>query len=122
MINFLIKKSLQKGNIFAGVCHSVHGSRACVVALGVYMVAPGGHAWLFQGDMRGCSWGCTWLMWGRHAWLLQRGLCGCSRGACMVALGGIHGCSQGGHAWDMKRYRDMINERVVCILLECILV
>ena len=28
----------------------------------------------------------------------------------------------GGHAWDMTRYGDTINERVVRILLECILV
>ena len=28
----------------------------------------------------------------------------------------------GGHAWDMTRYRDTINERAVRILLECILV
>ena len=28
----------------------------------------------------------------------------------------------GGCAWDTMRYRDMINERAVCILLECILV
>ena len=27
------------------------------------------------------------------------GLRGCSGGACMVALGGVHGCSRGGHAW-----------------------
>ena len=27
-----------------------------------------------------------------------------------------------GHAWDTMRYRDMINEQAVCILLECILV
>ena len=33
----------------------------------------------------------------------------------MVALGG-------GHAWDTKRYGDTFNERVVRILLECILV
>ena len=34
----------------------------------------------------------------------------------MVAPGG------GGHAWDMTRYGDTINERAVRILLECILV
>ena len=28
----------------------------------------------------------------------------------------------GGHAWDATRYGDMINERAVRILLECILV
>ena len=43
------------------------------------------------------------------------GMHGCSRG-------GMHGCSGGGHAWDTMRYGDTINERVVRILLECILV
>ena len=38
------------------------------------------------------------------------------RGACVVALGG------GGHVWDTTRYGDTVNERAVCILLECILV
>ena len=73
------------------------------------MVAPRGGVWLLRG--RGHAW---LLLQGGHAWLLQ--------GACMVApRGGMHGCS-GGHVWDMTRYRDMINERAVHILLECILV
>ena len=71
---------------------------ACVVALGVCVVAPGG--------MRG--------YWGGHVWLLlggacmvalggvcmvaPRGACVVARGACVVALGGMRGCS-GGHAW-----------------------
>ena len=42
------------------------------------------------------------------------GMHGCPGGACMVALGG--------HAWDMMRYGDTVNERAVRILLECILV
>ena len=63
------------------------------------MVAQG-HVWLLQGG-------------GGHAWLLQ--------GACVVARGGMHGCSGGaclvvpgggghvwllpdGRAWDMTRY------------------
>ena len=64
------------------------------------MVALGGHAWLLWG-------GCAWLLGG--AWLLRGvcvvapggmhgcsgGMCGCSRGACMVALGGMRGCSRG---------------------------
>ena len=50
------------------------------------------------------------------------GMCGCSQGACMVALGGAHGCFGGGRAWDAMRYGDTINERAVRILLECILV
>ena len=37
-----------------------------------------------------------------------------AKGACMVKGGGC--------AWDMMRYGDTINERVVRILLECILV
>ena len=53
---------------------------------------------------------------GGRAWLLQGGgVCGCSQGVCMVAPGGMHGCSggcviapvggqacvvaPGGHAW-----------------------
>ena len=66
------------------------------------------------------------------------GMHGYSGGGCMVALGGVHGCSRGacmvaprgacvvapggGHAWDTMRYADTVNERAVCILLECILV
>ena len=37
------------------------------------MVAPGGHAWLLRGGMRGCS-----------------------GGACVVAPGGVRGCCRGG--------------------------
>ena len=64
------------------------------------------------------------------------GVCGCSWGACLVALGGHVWLLQGGHAWllwgarvvaprgcawDTTRYGDTINERAVRILLECIL-
>ena len=80
-----------------------------------------GHVWLLLGGMRGCS---------GEACMVAPG------GACVVAPGGVHGCcgghascsggacvvAPGGHAWDTMRYGDMINERVVCILLECILV
>ena len=65
---------------------------ACVVAPGGCMVAPagGGHAWLLQGGMRGCSGGggmhgCSRGVGG--AWLLQ--------GACMVAPGGVCGFFRG---------------------------
>ena len=80
-----------EGYVFTGVCLSTGGGvcgcsgcmGACVVAGGACVVAPGG---------------CVWLLWGGHAWLL--------RGACMVALGGLRGCSGGacvvalgGHVW-----------------------
>ena len=69
------------------------------------MVALGG--WLLRGL-------CV-VAPGGHAWLLWGGVHGCSQGAgCVVA--------PGGHAWDTTRYRDTVNERSVCILLECILV
>ena len=83
----------------------VAGGGSCMVA--------GGHAWLcgvciIVGGVHGCR-GCmvagghVWLWGGRHAWL---------RGACVVAGdGGVHGIR-----------RDMVNERAVRILLECILV
>ena len=75
----------------------------------------GGHAWQV----------------GRHAW--QGVMCG--RGACVA--GGVHGRGRvwqgdsmrgrgvhGMHAppTDTTRYGDMVNERAVRILLECILV
>ena len=63
----------------------------------------GGRAWLLWG-----GW-CVWLLWG------VAGMCGCSQGgACVVAPGGVRGCSRGacvvapggcawllpgGHAW-----------------------
>ena len=107
---------------------------------GACMVAPGGHAWLLQGghawllpgDMHGCSQGACMVAPRGHAWLLLGGACMVALGgACVVAPRGcMCGCSgevhawllPGGHAWDMTRYGDMINERVVRILLECILV
>ena len=90
-----------EGYVFTGVCLSTGGMRAWLLTGGC-MVAPGGHAWLLRGacmvsprgGMRGCSGG-------GHAWLLPGG---------------------GGCAWDMTRYRDTVNERAVCILLEFILV
>ena len=120
-------------------------AKVMFLQVSVILSTGGGHAWLLEGGMCGCS---------------QGGMLGCSRGACMVALGGVrgcsggcvvaprggmhghsqggmcgcsggvHGCSQGGHvwlllgghAWDMMRYGDMINEQAVRILLECILV
>ena len=107
------------------------GMRGCS---GGCMVAPGGHAWLL-GGMCGCSGECAWLLWGGHAWLLQgacvvapggcvvaRGACMVAWGACMVAPDGYAWLLWGGHAWDTLRYRDTVNERVVHILLECILV
>ena len=51
-----------------------------------------------SGGMHGCSWWVCMVARG-HAWLL---LVGC--------------------AWDTTTYGDTINERAVCILLECILV
>ena len=67
------------------------------------MAAPGGHMWLLQGGMRGCSrggmHGCSGEVCvvapGGHAWLLWGGMCGCSGGACMVAPGGGGGVCMG---------------------------
>ena len=109
--------------IFSEACvnNSVHrgGMRGC--SWGVCMVAPGGAQWVgggrqggqgacmvALGGVCGCSWG---------------GVHGSSRGACMVALGGgVCMVAARGHAWEMMRYGDTINEWVVRILLECILV
>ena len=85
-----------------GMC-GCSGGWACVVAWGVCMVAWG-HAWLLPGGV--------WLLWG--------GMHGCL-GGCVVVLGG-HAWLLLGGAWDTTRYGDTINDRVVRILLECILV
>ena len=80
---------------------------------------------LSTGGMRGC-WGCAWL------W---EGMCGCWGGmhGCQgvyVVAGGCVACRDvGWHVWlrgcrggVRRARRDTVNERVVCILLECILV
>ena len=56
-----------------------------------------------------------------HAWqgaCVTGGMCG--KGICMV--GGVHGRGHVWHACPWQILRDMVNEWVVCILLECILV
>ena len=113
-----------EGYVFTGVCHSVHrggGMRGCflgvhawLLPVGACMVAPGGVCGSSRGGMCGCS--------GVYVVVLEGGVCGCSGGHAWLLLGGMCHCSQGGHAWDMTRYGDTINERAVRILLECILV
>ena len=92
---------------------------ACVVARGACMVAPGGMRGC-SGGVHGCSGGACMVALGGMRGCSGGGMCGCSRG-------GMHGCSGGacvvalgGHAW-LFRW-DTVNERVVRILLECILV
>ena len=85
------KRNFGQGNIFTPVCHSVHrgGVRGC---------RGGVHG--CRGGMHGCRRGHAWLQ-GGHAWLYRGGMHGCSRGACVVAQGGVRGCS-GGHAWLLR--------------------
>ena len=110
-----------------------------MVALGgACVVAMGGHAWLLRGDgvmggvvalggvvapggMHGCSRGGMHGCCQGACMVAPGGMHGCCWGVCMLAAGGMHGCSGGG-SWDMTRYRDMINEWAVRILLECILI
>ena len=58
--------------------------------------------------------GCVVAWGGMHG--CSGGVRGCSGGACVVARGG------GGCAWDTTTHGDTVNERAVRILLECILV
>ena len=113
------KRSLGQGNIFTPVCHSVHrggmhswSGGACVVALGgACVVALGGACVAAPGGQGACM-----VAPGGHAWLLPGG-------ACVVTHGGHAWLLPGGRrAWDTTRYGDMVNERAVRILLECILV
>ena len=111
------------------MCGCSRGRRAWLLPEGGCVVAPvGGHAWLlWGGGMCVCSWGgvCVCMIAPR-----QGGMRGCSGGACVVAprggawllWGACMVAPRGGHAWDTTRYGDTINERAVCILLECILV
>ena len=80
------------------------------------MVCVAGGCVRGRGGMHGrglCGRGYVWqgaCVAGGHAWQ------GCVwQGACMVGV-----CMAGGHARQILR--DMVNERAVCILLECILV
>ena len=98
----------------------------------------GGHTWL-RGGMCGCRGacmvagggvhgcrGCAWLLGGMHGWGASM-VAGWGQGACMVAgwgQGAMHGCRG---ACMVARgvcriQQDMVNERAVRILLECILV
>ena len=110
----------------------------CVVAHGGVRGCSGGHVWFLLGDMhgfcwggrgacvvapggmRGFCWGACMVFAGGVCVVFAGGICGFCQGACMVFAGGA--CMvfpQGG----MRRIRrDTVNERAVCILLECILV
>ena len=128
------------------VCEGMHGSsRGGGVGGHAWQ---GGHVWQgacmtgglwVVGAMDGRGWmhgrGCVWqgacmaggMHGGGHAW---QGACEggghVKQGACMAgghAWQGVHGrgaCMVGGRAWQILR--DMVNERAVRILLECILV
>ena len=87
---------------------------ACVVAPRGCVVFAGGACMVFAGGMHGfCQWACM---------VFAGGACMVfARGACVVfPRGGMCGFSPRG---GMRRIpRDMVNEWVVHILLECILV
>ena len=71
------------------------GVRGCYG--GMFMVAPGGHVWLLQAvGMHGCSGGCAWLLLG---------------GACVVAPGGMRGCSGG---QQLSSFCDILNPMSPC--------
>ena len=110
----------------------------CMVARGRMHSCSWGGVWLLQGGMHGCSGGaCVVALGGVHGCsgggVVARGMCVFALGGCVwLLLGGMHGCSRGGMcgcSWGAcvvaqggtMRYRDMINEQAVCILLECIL-
>ena len=105
---------LGQGNIFRSVCQEL-------CPRGVYItggVRGGGmHAWgaCMAGGVHGqgvCMAGGACMAVGGLAWghVWQQGVC----------MAGGHVWWQGGHAWQILR--DMVYERAVHILLECILV
>ena len=114
--------------LLRGVCMvawgGMHGCSGgvCMVALGVYVVAPGGCLVASRGACMVAPGGACMVAPGGHVWLLWGGMHGCSRGAMHGCSGGCAWLLGGGHASDMTRYGDAINDRAVRILLECILV
>ena len=112
------KRSLRQGNIFAPVCHSVHGGLymaggACVVG-SVWQGACQGGGMCGRGHVCGRGGVC-----GRgHAWL---GTC-VAGGACMARGRACHAHPLPPLPRQILRLRYTVNERAVRILLECILV
>ena len=96
-----------------GACMVALGGHAWLLWGGTCVVAPGGHAWdiMRYGQQAGST-----HPTGMHSCfniIIKQVVRGCSGRACVVALGrgGMRGIR-----------RDTVNERVVRILLECILV
>ena len=112
-------------------CKYVHNNKsyyrpqakfAKVMFLQVSVCPHGGHAWLLWGVHVFSGGGMCGFFLGGHAWFSRGGMHGCSCGGGMCGFsggGGMCGFFWGG----MHRIRrDTVNERAVCILLECILV
>ena len=103
------------------------------VFTGVCLSTLGGHAWFYSaGGMHGFIRGACVVLFGGHVWFYS-GVCGFILGVCVVLFGGacmvlFRGACMvflGGHAWFFQFFRiqwDTVNERVVRILLKCILV
>ena len=95
------KRSLGQGNIFTPVCHSVHrggGVRGC--SRGVCVVALGGACVvLFRGACVVLFGGCAWFYSGWVCVVALGGMHGCSGGACVVLFREACVVLFGGHAW-----------------------
>ena len=101
--------------LFRGGMHSFIWG-ACMVLFGGHAWFYLGHAWFYLGACMVLIGGCM-VLFGGHAWFFSGGMHGFSRGVYMVFLGR--------HAWFFQFFGiqwDMVNERAVRILLECILV
>ena len=121
------------GNIFRSVCQQFCPQEGHV------WLHRGGHVWFYSGVWMVLFWGSMVLFWGvwmvlfggmcgfiwRHVWFYSGGMhgfiwggvCGFIWGVCIVLFGG--------HVWFFQLFWiqwDMVNERAVRILLECILV
>ena len=94
------KRSLRRLCFYRCLSFCPRGGHVWLLQGGVHGSSGGGHAWLLWGGMCGCSRGCAWLLWGVACVVAPGGMCGCS------GRGGMHGCSRGacvvapgGHAW-----------------------
>ena len=116
-----------------GMCAFFQGGQVCFFRghvcffPGGYMLFPGG-AYFFQGGMHAFFGGHVWFFLGGMRGFFREVCMVFSRGACMVFFwevmcgfsGGACMVFSGGCAWFFSG--DTVNERVVRILLECILV
>ena len=122
----IFSEACVNNSVHRGGMHDCSGGACVVFIWGACMVFIwggmcgfylGGHAWFYSGACMVLFGGMCGFYSGGRAWFYLGGMGGFIRGACMVLFGGMHGFFS-----FFQIQWDTVNERAVCILLECILV